>query len=59
MQRSILHNEEQFEEPMVFKPERFLTADGQIDPTILNPFDVAFGFGRRYASRSLPSPTVI
>jgi len=44
---SILHNEEQFEEPMVFKPERFLTADGQIDPTILNPFDVAFGFGRR------------
>ena len=50
MQRFILHNEEQFEEPVVFKPERFLTADGRMDPTILNPFDIAFGFGRRYAS---------
>jgi cytochrome P450 len=58
MQRCILHNEEQFEEPTVFKPELFLTADGQIDPTILSSFNVAFGFGRRYASLgpSLPQP---
>ncbi|KAF8327073.1 cytochrome P450 [Amanita rubescens] len=31
---AILHSEEHFKEPM-------------LDPTVLNPFDVAFGFGRR------------
>ncbi|KAF8622987.1 hypothetical protein AX15_006585 [Amanita polypyramis BW_CC] len=44
---SILHNEEHYKDPMIFRPERFLTEDGRLDPTVLNPFDVAFGFGRR------------
>ncbi|KAL1659945.1 cytochrome P450 [Schizophyllum commune] len=30
-----------------FKPERFLTADGALDPTVRNPCDIVFGFGRR------------
>ncbi|KAJ8080303.1 hypothetical protein AAF712_003741 [Marasmius tenuissimus] len=29
-----------------FRPERFLTKDGQLDPNVRHP-DVAFGFGRR------------
>ncbi|KAI5825652.1 cytochrome P450 [Schizophyllum commune Tattone D] len=30
-----------------FKPERFLTADGALDPTVRTPCDIVFGFGRR------------
>ncbi len=44
--RSILHNEEHYPDPFVFRPERFL-ADGQLDETVLDPDVVAFGFGRR------------
>ena len=42
--RALMHNPTIYESPMEFKPERFL------DPTnipTLDPFDIAFGFGRR------------
>jgi cytochrome P450 len=43
----MLHNELDYPEPEIFKPERFLTKDGQIDPSVRNPMDIGFGFGRR------------
>jgi cytochrome P450 len=44
----MLHDERNYEDPHVFRPERFLTPDGsQLDPNVLEP-TAAFGFGRRY-----------
>ena len=45
--RSMLHDEEIYPDPSNFRPERFLTEDGQLDPKIRDPTTVAFGFGRR------------
>ena len=45
--RGILHDPEIFEDPMAFKPERYLK-DGEINPDILDPMIATFGFGRRY-----------
>ncbi|KAG2018348.1 cytochrome P450 [Coprinopsis cinerea AmutBmut pab1-1] len=42
----IMHDPELFEDPMSFKPERYIK-NGRIDPTVLDPNDAAFGFGRR------------
>ncbi|KAI5897652.1 cytochrome P450 [Schizophyllum commune H4-8] len=36
-----------YPDPDSFKPERFLTASGALDPTVRNPRDIVFGFGRR------------
>ncbi|KAJ2928727.1 hypothetical protein H1R20_g8376, partial [Candolleomyces eurysporus] len=44
---AILHNEEDFPEPTMFKPERFLHPDGRLNRTAIDPASVAFGFGRR------------
>ena len=44
--RAIMHNPEIFEEPMKFRPERYLK-DGKLNPDVLDSDDVAFGFGRR------------
>jgi len=46
-QRAILHDPEQYPDPLEFKPERFLK-DGALDPTVQDPDSAAFGFGRRY-----------
>ncbi|KAH6916318.1 O-methylsterigmatocystin oxidoreductase [Coprinopsis sp. MPI-PUGE-AT-0042] len=43
---AILHDPEVFENPMEFNPERYLK-DGKINPDVLDPEDVAFGYGRR------------
>ncbi|KAF8874029.1 cytochrome P450 [Infundibulicybe gibba] len=43
---SILHDPEIYDQPLEFKPERFLK-DGKIDPSIPSAEAVAFGFGRR------------
>ncbi|KAJ7786209.1 cytochrome P450 [Mycena metata] len=42
---AILHDATMFPEPHEFKPERFLSQDGEKSP--LRPEAVAFGFGRR------------
>ncbi|KAI0774838.1 cytochrome P450, partial [Trametes elegans] len=43
----ILHDEKRYRDPSVFDPDRFLDMDGALDPTVSDPEDVAFGFGRR------------
>lgn len=35
-----------WKDPQEFIPERFLNASGEIDRTVRNPEDIAFGFGR-------------
>ncbi|KAJ3931047.1 MAG: cytochrome P450 [Lentinula lateritia] len=45
---SILHNEDDYPEPHLFNPSRFLDSNGQIsDPLIKDPATPVFGFGRR------------
>lgn len=43
---AMLYNEDDYPDPHVFKPERFIK-DGQIDPNVRDPALIAFGFGRR------------
>ena len=40
------HDPQKYHDPFAFKPERFLKADGTLDPDALEPTQV-FGFGRR------------
>jgi hypothetical protein len=50
MHRAILHDKRDYEDPLIFRPERFLTPNGsQLDPTVREP-NAAFGFGRRCVS---------
>ena len=44
--RSILHDPKFFNEPMEYQPERYLK-DGKLNPDVMDPDSVAFGFGRR------------
>lgn len=46
--RAIMHDPAVYEDPMEFKPERFMK-DGELDPSVLDPEAAAFGFGRRYS----------
>ena len=46
MYRAILHDSEMYPEPERFLPERFVK-DGKLNPDIMDPATVAFGFGRR------------
>ncbi|KAJ7693224.1 cytochrome P450 [Mycena rosella] len=43
---AILHDEEMYPDPHLFKPERFLL-DGKLNPAIQDPETATFGFGRR------------
>lgn len=44
---AILHDKNDYPDPLVFRPERFLTPDGtQLDHNVRDPL-AAFGFGRR------------
>ncbi|KAJ7640875.1 cytochrome P450 [Mycena polygramma] len=43
---AILHDPVVYPEPHVFKPERFLTDDGKLNPQVKDP-DAPWGFGRR------------
>ena len=44
--RSILHDPETFNNPMEFQPGRYLK-DGKLNPHVMDPAVVAFGYGRR------------
>ncbi|KAL0060604.1 hypothetical protein AAF712_012607 [Marasmius tenuissimus] len=37
-----------YPEPFSFKPERFLTQDGKLNPNVQDPTQAFFGFGKRY-----------
>ena len=47
LHRAILHDEANYPEPFKFNPDRFLTQDGQLNPAVMDPALVVFGFGRR------------
>ena len=42
----MLNDEQDYPEPHIFKPERFLM-DGKLNNSVRDPMDIAFGFGRR------------
>lgn len=43
-----MHDEDIYQDPRVFRPERFLTSDGKsLDSSVLDPSSVMFGYGRR------------
>ena len=45
--RSILHDPKVFNNPMEYQPERYLK-DGKLNPDVMDPDSVAFGYGRRW-----------
>ena len=45
--RSILHDPKVFNNPMEYKPERYLKDDGKLNPDVMDRDSVAFGYGRR------------
>ena len=54
--RSMVHDEEVYTDLSIFRPERFLTKDGKLNPNILDPATITFGFGRRFVVRRLSNP---
>ena len=57
--RAVLHDPKHFPDPMVFKPERFLTEDGQLNPAMQDAEQAVFGFGRRICpGRHMASDTI-
>lgn len=44
--RACVHDPNVYEDPSVFRPERFIR-DGQLDPDVSDPGTFVFGFGRR------------
>ncbi|KAL1751253.1 cytochrome P450 [Schizophyllum commune] len=44
---SMMHNETIYPDSYSYKPERFSTPEGELDPHVRDPANIAFGFGRR------------
>ena len=44
--RAVLHDPDIYPEPDRFYPERFIR-DGKLNPDVLDPASLVFGFGRR------------
>ena len=42
----MLNDPKHFNNPMEYQPERFLK-DGKLNPDVMDPDSVVFGFGRR------------
>ncbi|KAL1696142.1 cytochrome P450 [Schizophyllum commune] len=64
---AITHDEVTYPDPYLFRPERFLTPEGKLDPTVRDPSSLVFGscayttFSKlnvRMAVRSPPSPEI-
>ena len=47
-----MHDEKVYPDPHIFAPDRFLK-NGVLNPDVLDPQDVAFGFGRRMCPGTL------
>lgn len=47
--RGIFHDEAVYPDPHAFYPDRFLTKDGKLDPSVPDPENRVFGSGRRSA----------
>jgi hypothetical protein len=45
--RAMLHNEADYPNPELFRPERFLK-EGKLNNDVRDPIAISFGFGRRY-----------
>ena len=45
--RGISRDKHIYPDPETFNPERFLTEDGKIDPSVKDPELMVFGSGRR------------
>jgi cytochrome P450 len=45
--RSILHNVDDYPEPERFMPERYLTPEGTLNPSVRDPRTICYGSGRR------------
>ena len=43
--RAILHDPDEYPDPHIFKPERFMK-NGKLNPDVRDPNLAAFGFGR-------------
>ena len=50
--RAYMHDPQAYESPDEFRPERFIGADGALDPGARDPADFVFGFGRRCVALS-------
>ena len=48
--RGVFHDEAVYPNSYAFNPDRFLTKDGEIDPSVPDPEQRVFGSGRRLAS---------
>ncbi|THH28546.1 hypothetical protein EUX98_g5640 [Antrodiella citrinella] len=44
---AFMHDPEDYPEPELFKPERFLKEDESLNPAVRDPSTITFGFGRR------------
>lgn len=52
----MLHDEQKYPDPFAFKPERWLTEDGKLNPDLKEPSAI-FGFGRRCVHRAHKPPS--
>lgn len=43
-----MHDPEEYKDPDVFRPERFISERGNLDPSVRDPAKFVFGFGKRF-----------